>query len=164
MYYVLFTWLLCSLMHVASATDTQVYKYVDKKGNTVIGNTKAQNATLLPLPALNIYAVPMSAADLHASGYTTKNIAQLDNSQARWHPTPVFGVGETLRQQILNEELTKEQSMLLDSKQLLAQGKTIKYPSEIKDLNRYNTRITLLQDSINEHTKNIELLNRELGE
>ena len=159
------TCLLCLFVHMAYASDTQVYKYIDKNGNTVIGNTKTQNATLLPLHPLSVYAVPMSAADLYAHGYTDKNASIIANN-AQIHPfsSNTFGSGETLRQQILNEELNKEQSMLLDSKQLLAQGKNIKYPSEIADHNRYNTRITLLQDSINEHTKNIELLNRELGE
>lgn len=77
--------------------------------------------------------------------------------------TPYVGANETGRRQILRNELTKEQIALSDTQQMLIQSKNMKFNSEIHNQAAYQNRIQSLQNAIKEHKKNIELLNKQLG-
>ena len=150
----------CLFIFTNGYTDS-VYQYTDKNGNLVIGNAEKNGAKKIELPELSVYALPMSIADINATGYTSPN---LPAAKIRGIINNDSGIiNDTLRQKILVEELTKEHSMLTDSEQLLAQGKSIKYTSEIKNKPAFQERIKALEDSVSEHKKNIEILNAELG-
>ena len=63
------------------------------------------------------------------------------------------------RREILQEELAKEQQLLKDSNNLLVQNAKLK-SSDIKE---YQKRNDILKDAVNEHQKNIQILNKQLG-
>ncbi len=64
------------------------------------------------------------------------------------------------RRQILLEELTKEQRLLSDTNELLAQNTKMKVATDSKG---YQQRNAILKDAINEHQRNINILNKQLG-
>lgn len=61
------------------------------------------------------------------------------------------------RQQILKEELNKEQAALKETNDLLEQNAKTGNDSQEK------MRNSVLQDAIKEHQKNIDILNKQLG-
>ncbi len=154
---------LFSATHVYGESD--IYQCTDKSGRVVISNVACKNAKKMQLPALPTYAVPMSISDVRANGYVAKpaliNDFKYQDGMNKNYPAP-FMNNDIGRQQILSEELLKEQEMLQDSEQLLTQGKSIKYTHEMRNDQAFQERIQILEDSVHEHEKNIELLNLQL--
>ena len=66
---------------------------------------------------------------------------------------------ESKRRLILQEELSKEQQALKETQTILTQSSNIKTKDEAQNKERYR----ILQDAINEHQKNISILNKQLG-
>lgn len=128
---------LCGFMHNAYA-DTQVYQSMDKSGTMVVGNKPpSSGGQLMDLPPLLV--VPAS---------------QMQGKQQ-----PQLTGKESKRRLILQEELTREQQALKEAQTILAQSSNIKTKDEVQ--NKERSRI--LQDAINEHQKNISILNKQLG-
>lgn len=160
----LFLWpflLLASSSAVYAAND--IYEYTDTSGNTVVSNiNKDKQAKKVTLPPLNIYAAPMSKADVYAAGYTENKVLlkpvppQMLEDSALYFTT----AQNKTRTAILQEELDKEEISLVDSKKLLTLSQNIK-STYVSGSNADSVKI--LQDSIVEHEKNIELLKKELN-
>lgn len=159
----LWLFFLLALFRTVYATD-DIYEYTDAYGNTVVSNiNKGNKAKKLKLPPLDIYAAPMSKADMNAIGYTADQ-ALLRAELPQTLEANVLYFTRTqnkTRTAILQEELDKEEVALVDSnKLLLTLNQNIK-PTHIGGNNADS--IKALQESIIEHKKNIELLKKELN-
>ncbi|MFN7095685.1 MAG: hypothetical protein ACK4M7_10010 [Burkholderiales bacterium] len=148
------------ILPVVFANDKSVYQYTNAQGNLVVGNTATAQAQKMELPPLNIYTSPITAADLKAKGYTEPSLNQAKNITKA---NPYLGLNEIRRKEILQEELAREKIALNDSKQMLSQGKSIKLISETNSPQQYMTRIQGLKDAVAEHQRNIDILNKQLG-
>ena len=162
--------LLSSIISMVCYADDTIYQYKDKNGATVFTNKPVKNGKKVTLPAITVYAAPMTQNDFKAKGYTngtaTKNNAIQDNSIKKIYTQSMsqnLGTNEVGRQQILNEELALEQKALTDSQQALQSGMATKLPSEQNNPDQYQTRIKALRDAVTEHQKNIDILSNQLG-
>jgi len=143
--------LILALIAQLAVANTDVYQYTNAQGNLVVSNQPSASAKKMNLPPLNVAVAPMSNSDFKANGYTAQNYSRIGLNS-------YIGPNETRRTQILQEELSKEKTGLNNAQQLLNQSKAIKFNSE----SEYQARIKALQDAINEHQKNIEILNKQL--
>jgi hypothetical protein len=161
--------LLGSLVSILCYADDTIYQYKDKNGATVFTNKPVKNGKKVTLPAITVYAAPMTQNDFKAKGYTkstaTKNASQDSNIKKIYTQSMSqnLGTNEVGRQQILNEELALEQKALTDSQQALQSGMATKLPSEQNNPDQYQTRIKALRDAVTEHQKNIDILSNQLG-
>ncbi|RTL12139.1 MAG: DUF4124 domain-containing protein [Neisseriaceae bacterium] len=150
------------------ASDT-IYQYKDKNGATVFTNKPVKNGKKVVLPAITVYAAPMTQSDFKAKGYTNSTTAKnaIQDSAIKKNYTQSInqnlGTNEVGRQQILNEELALEQKALTDSQQALQSGMATKLPSEQNNPEQYQARIKALRDAVTEHQKNIDILSNQLG-
>ena len=149
----------CGLLKNIYAED--IYQYTTNNGTTVFTNKPVKNAQKVTLPPLSIYASPMSKQDYHALGYTN-GAAQQQKDKSKSNKN--YGINETGRLQILNEELQHEKQGLTDAKAALAlakQGGLL--PSEKNNPTLYKSRIQALDDAVTEHQKNIQTLTQQLA-
>lgn len=137
----------------AIITPNSVYQYIDTHGNLVITNKPKPQAKKIDLPPLIVYANPMTANDLYANGYTEpQNIGGGDNKKYK----PIININETSRQLVLNEELAHERQALTNALTLLNEAKRTKLSTESDK--EYLIRLQSLQDNLEEHKKNIQML------
>ena len=68
-------------LNLAYASDN-VYQYTDKNGMTVYTNKPVKNSKKLDLPALSVYAAPVTLNDYSAKGYFELVLTRLKNKQA----------------------------------------------------------------------------------
>ncbi len=122
-----------------------VYQYKDTNGNLVITNKSTPNAEKMVLPPLKIDDKAMNQRDI------TKN--KVTN----------LGTNEANRKKVLQEELTHEKLALTDTQKLVQENKDVKIGSDSRSQQAYQERIKILNDAVIEHQKNIEILNKQLG-
>lgn len=149
-------------LNLAYASDN-VYQYTDKNGMTVYTNKPVKNSKKLDLPALSVYAAPVTLNDYSAKGYTAKAKNNTNTPKVYVKNTQTFGTNEVGRTQILHEELSKEKQALSDSQQALQQAQKTKLASEQNNPDLYQQRLQALRDAVTEHQKNIDILSKQLG-
>lgn len=70
---------------------------------------------------------------------------------------------DTMRRQVLEEELAAESRLLRDAKNALIIGMAPTSSTEIKSNSRYQQRIQQLKDTVALHERNIEALKKEIS-
>lgn len=70
---------------------------------------------------------------------------------------------DTMRRQVLEEELAVESNLLDGAKNALIIGMAPASPNEMKDSTRYQQRIQQLKDTVALHERNIEALKKEIN-
>ena len=70
---------------------------------------------------------------------------------------------DELRRKVLQDELSAEEKLLLESRSAYANGAPPAHADEQKDSQRYAERIARLRQSVLLHERNVEALRRELG-
>ncbi len=138
-----------------------IYQYTNKDGTLVFTNKPTKNSSKVQLPPLNIYASPISKADLNAHSYTATQRALLAINASTQNTNR--GMASTGRQQILQEELQKEKLAWDDARAALATAKQVPLPSEKDHPQLTDARLKALQDATLEHQKNIDILSQQLG-
>ena len=58
--------LLVSIISVSCYADDTIYQYKDKNGATVFTNKPVKNGKKVVLPAITVYAAPMTQSDFKA--------------------------------------------------------------------------------------------------
>lgn len=157
----LFVAILATLIVNSVFAADSVYEYVDKNGNVTYSNKPSKNAKKVTLPPISVYSAPMSL-----NSYSNKPSAKNSGIKTIYPKSSVpqySGTNETGRKQILTEELASEKLALVDSQQALSEAKKIKLSSEKTNDANYQKRIQALEDSVTEHQKNIDILNKQLG-
>lgn len=134
-----------------------IYEYVDESGNLVITNKHKVKARKMKLAPLVIYASPMTKNDLYTDGDTV-NLPKSDLKTSPIHnwDKSIPNINETSRNFVLSEELTHEKEAFNSAQTLLTNARAGKLITE--DNTQYKNRLQMLQDNVEEHKKNIELL------
>jgi hypothetical protein len=70
---------------------------------------------------------------------------------------------DTMRRQVLEEELATENRLLRDAKNALVVGTAPASAAEIKDTQRYQQRIKQLRDTVALHERNVDALRKEIA-
>ncbi len=162
---------IASKVVVSGTTSTKpdsasIFEYTDESGNLVITNKQHIKARKMKLAPLVVYANPMTKNDLYANGDTDipkiwyPNNSKISNL-GKFTPNINENMNEYGRNFVLNEELAHEKDALNSALKLLANAKENKLITE--DNTQYINRLQTLQDNIEEHKKNIELLTRILN-
>lgn len=164
---------LCVFIYVLSQfvglawADNNIYQYKNKDGNWVFTNKPVKNGQKLSLPPLAVYSSPITKKDytnqyfIQKAPISTKTA--LYNKSNDYNKVSYSGKTETGRKQILNEELLHEKQALSDSEQVLASARQTRLPSEKNKPEQYQARLQMLQDTVEEHQKNIIILSNQLG-
>lgn len=158
----LFVVILATLIVNSVFAADSVYEYVDKNGNVTYSNKPSKNAKKVTLPPISVYSAPMSL-NSYSNKPSAKNNSGIKTIYPKSSVPQYSGTNETGRKQILTEELASEKLALVDSQQALSEAKKIKLSSEKTNDASYQKRIQALEDSVTEHQKNIDILNKQLG-
>ena len=129
-------WVLLSIF-IGFIHADEIYQYIDNKGNTVISNKPAKNASKLDLPAL---------------AYTASTATGSDTSNKN-----------NSRTEILKGELEREKKALVDTQSLIEQNKNFKIANNDKEQKLAKERLITLETAQTEHKKNIEILTKQLA-
>ncbi|HVF64693.1 MAG TPA: hypothetical protein VNE58_11935 [Casimicrobiaceae bacterium] len=70
---------------------------------------------------------------------------------------------DELRRKVLADELATEEKLLVESRNVYANGAPVASAEEQKDPQRYADRIAKLRQSVQLHERNVDALRRELG-
>ncbi len=136
------------------ALASTIYKCADEHGGTLISNTKVNKTcqavvtgpdSSLPAPK------PRSAATANPSPAGFPKVAE-DTQKSR----------DTDRRRILEQELAAEQKNLESAKKDLADQEATRSGDE-KNYQRVLDRLQPYKDRVAQHERNIEAINRELG-
>jgi hypothetical protein len=144
--------LLLALVAVSAQADT-LYKCSDSDGHTTYTNqkTNAKNCTILSQDKpVSTFSAPKAKATTPTPGDFPRVSSEAQKNRD----------GE--RRRILDEELNTERKNLDDAKKALAEQEGIREGGE-KNYQRVLDRLKPYQDSVQLHERNIEALQKELG-
>lgn len=148
--------LLCSI--VAGTAYAEIYKHIDADGHTSYSNIKTKGATRLDVdPAANsIGRVPATKRTA-----TPTSFPRVDkNTQS---------ARDGKRRDILQTELESEQAALAQAQKAYAEGEsnpevfTTPSGATLRNVPKFQEKMQRLQTDVDNHQKNIELLQKELG-
>jgi len=155
--------LLLSLLAVSPFVQAEIYKHVDAEGHVTYSNVPMKGSSRLNLE-------PNVPGGKNAVGGT--------RPRASSTPTPAGfprvdqdtqKQRDGKRQDILNDELATERKALEAAKKNLAEGQESPEVYKGKDgktyrnVAKYDEKIQKLQEDVNLHQQNIQLLEKELG-
>jgi hypothetical protein len=144
--------LLLALLVLPVQADT-LYKCSDSDGHTTYTNQKtgAKNCTILSQDKpVSTFAPPKSRASTPTPENFPKVSAESQKSR------------DSDRKKILNDELAAEQRNLEEAKRALAEQEGIREGGE-RNYQRVLDRLKPYQDSVQLHERNVEALQKELG-
>jgi hypothetical protein len=144
--------LLLSLVVVSAQADT-LYKCSDNDGHTTYTNqkTNAKNCTILSQDKpVSTFTAPKARANTPTPGDFPRVTTEAQKNRD----------GE--RRRILEEELNTERKNLDDAKKTLAEQEAVREGGE-KNYQRVLDRLKPYQDSVQLHERNIDALQKELG-
>ncbi len=139
-----------------SATAADICKYVDEDGRTVYSTVPLKNAK--KVVCFKTAAPPPAASNEESSrrkeqGVESAPQPKVDSStQAR---------RDNDRQAILHDELAREQQLLEEARQALAEQEAIRSGDE-RNYQRVLNRLRPYQDKVEQHQRNIDSLNKEI--
>jgi hypothetical protein len=140
--------------------QADIYKHVDAEGHVTYSNIPMKDAVRLNLGPLNSGGGKADGSTPRTSS-TPAGFPRVDPNTQKQR--------DSKRQSILTDELKNERMALDAAKQALAEGQ--ENPETFKgqggktyrNVSKYDEKIKKLQDDVNLHQQNIELLEKELG-
>ena len=139
---------LCASAFFLTPAGAEIYKYVDENGRVTYTNIPKKGSRKLDLD-------PIAAAKTrHNTG--PENFPRVDNQTQRKR--------DDVRKQILRDELGNEEKSLADAQKALQEGAATRMGDEIRNPQKYQSRVAKLKENVSLHEKNIIALKRELGE
>ena len=173
----------------AAWAQTTIYKHVDENGRVTYTNKPMKGATVMELdPITTIPATPAVAVAPPPAAKAVATLERLDKPATVSTPTlasidvSVQKRRDNDRRKILEEELTREEDSLAESRAAISQEQqnptlvaavrtmqTTAEPSPAQlaemrsNIEKASGRIRGLQSTVAEHEKNIEALKKELG-
>jgi hypothetical protein len=144
--------LICLPLATPALADT-LYKCSDPDGHTIYTNqkTNAKNCTVLSQDkAVSTFAPPKARANTPTPGDFPKVSSDAQKSR------------DNDRRHILEDELDGERKKLDDAKKALSEQEAIREGGE-RNYQRVLDRLKPFQDSVQLHERNIEALEKELG-
>jgi peptidoglycan hydrolase CwlO-like protein len=149
--------LLCSI--VAGKAYAEIYKHVDADGHTTYSNIKSKGATRLDVdPAANTIGSGRSPTPKRTA--TPSSFPRVDKN------TQYERDGK--RRDILQKELESEQAALAQAQKAYAEGEsnpevfTTPTGATLRNVPKFQEKMQRLQTDVDNHQKNIELLQKEL--
>lgn len=138
----------CGVIYSGFAT-AEVFKSVDSNGRVTYSNTPSKNAEKIELEPLNTITAPK-----RKPGATPADFPKVDNETQRKR--------DDLRRKILVDELANEQKQLAEAKKALLEGEAVRLGNE-RNYQKYLDRVQQLKDKVTQHEKNVQALQKELG-
>ena len=140
--------LLCASAFLLTPASAEIYKYVDENGRVTYTNIPKKGSRKLDLDPVAV------AKTRHNTG--PENFPKVDNQTQRKR--------DDVRKQILRDELGNEEKSLADAQKALQEGAATRFGDEIRNPQKYQSRVAKLKENVSLHEKNILALKRELGE
>jgi len=140
----------------------EIFKHVDADGHVTYSNVPMKGATRLNLePSTSGNGKAVNSGQRASSTATPAGFPRVDQGTQKER--------DGKRQDILNDELANERKALEDAKKNLAEGgenpETFKGKDgkTYRNVAKFDEKIQKLQEDVTLHQKNIELLEKELG-
>lgn len=156
-------------LHGGAQAQGAVYKCVDEQGRVEFTDTARKGCKALdlggytpppaprasaPIPGVAIPAARPASPAQTAAAATPANFPRVDNAQQR--------ARDDDRREILNDELRIEQKKLADLRRDFNNGEPERQGNE-RNYARYQERVASMRDEIGRTERNIEALQREIG-
>jgi hypothetical protein len=150
-------------LHHGAHAQGAVYKCVDEQGRVEFTDTARKGCKALDLPGYAQPPPPRASAPIPAvrpmSGtpaptVTPASFPRVDNAQQR--------ARDDDRREILNDELRIEQKKLADLRRDFNKGEPERQGNE-RNYAKYQERVASMRDEIGRTERNIEALQREIG-
>ena len=139
----------CSSLAWSGLCAAEVFKSVDSNGRVTYSNTPSKNADKIELEPLNTITGPKRKPSA-----TPADFPKVDNDTQRKR--------DDLRRKILADELAAEQKQLVEAKKALLEGEAVRLGNE-RNYQKYLDRVQKLKDDVTMHEKNVQALQKELG-
>ncbi len=146
--------LILAMSGASLSAYAEIYKSVDEDGRVTYSNAARKGAKKLDL------GMPSSTTEQSAGNKQKRSVASPDGFPRVDGDTQKKR--DTVRQQLLNEELANEQKQLVESKQALKDGEAVRLGDE-RNYQKYIERVQKLKDTVTLHEKNVAALQKELG-
>ena len=140
----------------AAPSLAETCKYLDRDGRTIYSNVPLKNARKLacfqpPPPVAAETPAPAPAATPPTAGPDKTKV-----------DAPTQRKRDDERKQILEEELSREQTALAEARRALSEQESLRYGDE-RNYERVRERLKPYQDSVEVHEKNIASIKREMA-
>lgn len=146
------------LFTVASNAWAEIYKSIDAEGHITYSNLKSNSVHQLEIDSnASVIGKPSS----NKRSVLTDSYSKVDKDTQRQR--------DMKRQEILLNELSAEQSSLVQAKKAYAEGventEVFKTPggSAKHNASKFQEKIQALQEEVSSHQKNVELLQKEIN-
>jgi uncharacterized protein DUF4124 len=147
-----------SLIFALSAAPSlaETCKYLDKDGRTIYSNVPLKNARKVacfqpPPPVAAETPAPLAPVTQPAPGPDKTRV-----------DAPTQRRRDDERKQILEEELTREQTALAEARRALSDQEAVRYGDE-RNYERVRERLKPYQEAVEAHEKNIASIKREMA-
>ena len=147
---------------VSLCARAEIYKQVDAEGHITYSNVPMKGSIRLNLGPLPTAGTKANSREARASSSSSPaGFPRVDQSTQKQR--------DNKRQSILTDELANERHALDVAKQSLSEGQENpetfkgKGGKTYRNVAKYEEKVQKLQEDVNLHQKNIELLEKELG-
>lgn len=150
-------------LHNGAHAQAAVYKCVDEQGRVEFTDTARRGCKVLDLPGYAPPPPPRASAPIPAvrpmsqgpaAAVTPASFPRVDTAQQR--------ARDDDRREILNDELRTEQKKLADLRRDFNKGEPERQGNE-RNYAKYQERVASMRDEIGRTERNIEALQREIG-
>jgi hypothetical protein len=155
--------LACLALHNGAQAQGTVYKCVDDQGRVEFTDTSRKGCKALDLPGYSPSPAPRASAPIPAvrpmspgpaAAVTPASFPRVDTAQQR--------ARDDDRREILNDELRIEQKKLAELRRDFNKGEPERQGNE-RNYAKYQERVASMRDEIGRTERNIEALQREIG-
>jgi len=143
----------CIPLALATPANADICKYVDREGNLHYTNVAPERGW--KKLSCGVGGSGSSAERTARSAPSPSGFPKVDAGTQRGR--------DDLRRQVLTEELTTEEKLLVEARASYANGAPPPLAEEQTNAQKYAERIVKLRQAVNLHEKNVEALKKELS-
>ncbi|HEY6281489.1 MAG TPA: DUF4124 domain-containing protein [Burkholderiales bacterium] len=136
------------LMLAGAHVGADIYKKVDEEGRVTYSNVPSKGAQKLNLEPIN--TIPSSKPNAQPPG----NFPKVDSETQKGR--------DSLRRQVLEDELAQEMKQLDEAKKALAEAEATRLGDE-RNYQKFLDRVQPFKDAVADHKKNIDALKEEIA-
>lgn len=150
------------------STYAQIYKYVDSEGRVTYSNVKIKGAKKLELEPADTNFGTDSGGGESAPKRATPTRSATPNNFPKVDKT-TQNQRDNQRKEVLQSELDAEKSALEKAKQAYAEGESnpevykTKEGKTFRNVPKFEEKMKALQDDVDAHQRNVDLLTKELN-
>ena len=148
--------LVTALAHAQATQEITIWSCRDKDGRTHVTNLKEDTTgkNCKVVQQSRVQVVPAASQSARPAATTPPTSFPREDSQAR-------AAAKSRQREILERELSREETLLGEARQELAEQESVRYGDE-RNYAKVLERLQKYKDAIEVHEKNVESLKREL--